>query len=65
MLLFPILQIIVGLIVICTVLWLVQTYLPLPPPIKTLIIALIVLLFIVWLLGIAGMLGNGSYLWRR
>lgn len=48
-------QLIVVLIVFGLVWWLVTTYLPLPPPIKTAITVLFVLLLILWLLSIVGL----------
>lgn len=45
-----ILSLIIVLVVLGLVLWLVQTYLPLPPPIKTVIVVVAVLAVIIWLL---------------
>lgn len=47
-------SIIIVLIVLGLVLWLVQTYLPLPPPIKTVITIVVVLFICVWLLQAVG-----------
>lgn len=47
-------SVIVVLIVLGLVLWLVQTYLPLPPPIKTVITIVVVLFICVWLLQAVG-----------
>lgn len=47
-------SIIVVLIVLGLVLWLVQTYLQLPPPIKTVITIVVVLFICVWLLQAVG-----------
>lgn len=53
----PIIQILIALVVIGVCLWLVQTYIPMPAPIKTVITVVVVLLLVVWLLNLFG-LGN-------
>ena len=58
-------QVVVVLIIVGLVLWLVQTYLPLPPPIKTGIVVLIILLLILWLLNVAGVWGVGPIMGRH
>jgi hypothetical protein len=48
----PIIQIIVVLAVIGFILWLVTTYIPMSPPIKTVITVLVIVLVVLWLLNI-------------
>ena len=45
-----IIQVLVVLIVVGVVLWLVQTYIPMAPPIKTIITVVVVLVLCIWLL---------------
>ena len=46
----PIVSILVTLVVFGVVMWLINTYIPLAPPIKTVINVVVVLLLCVWLL---------------
>jgi hypothetical protein len=50
----PLLNVILVLIVIGVVLWLVNTYIPIAPPIKTVINVLVVIVLCIWLLSIFG-----------
>ncbi len=59
-----IVQILVLLVVIGVILWLVNTYIPMAAPIKTIINIVVVLLVCVWLLRIFGILGP-VYIPRR
>jgi hypothetical protein len=52
-----ILHILVVLIVVGVVLWLVQTYIPMASPIKTVITVVVVLLLCLWLLSLFGIGG--------
>ena len=52
-----ILNVLVLLVVVGVVLWLVQTYIPMPPAIKTVITVVVVLLVCVWLLRLVGIGG--------
>jgi hypothetical protein len=47
-------QLLVVLVIAGVCLWLVQTYIPMAPPIKTIITVLVVLFLIVFLLNFAG-----------
>jgi hypothetical protein len=51
-------EIIVVLIIVGLIVWLVETYLPIPPVFKHVIVALIVLVLILWLLSLIGFLGS-------
>lgn len=52
----PIISILILLIVVGVVLWLVNTYIPMAPPIKTVINVIVVLLLCVWLLNMFGVI---------
>lgn len=52
----PIVSIIVTLVVIGVILWLVQTYIPMAPPIKNVITIVVVLLVCIWLLNVFGVM---------
>ena len=52
----PIVSILVTLVVFGVVMWLINTYIPLAPPIKTVINVVVVLLLCVWLLELFGVL---------
>ena len=47
-------SIVVVLVVVGVILWLVQTYIPMPAPIKTVIMVIVVLFLCIWLLRIFG-----------
>ena len=49
-----IIQILVVLIIIGVILYLVQTYIPLAPPVRTIINVVVVLLLCLWLLRLFG-----------
>ena len=51
-------QILVVLIIVGVILWMVQTYIPMAPPIKTIITVVVVLILCLWLLRIFGI---GTY----
>lgn len=53
----PIIQILLVLVIVGVCLWLVQTYIPMAAPIKTVITVVVVLCLVVWLLQIFGV-GN-------
>lgn len=51
-----IVQVIVALVVVGLIWWLVDSQLPLPPPIKVVIRVILVLVVCLWLLRLAGLL---------
>jgi hypothetical protein len=53
----PVIQLLITLIVLGVILWLVNTYIPMPPPIKLVINVVIVLALCLWLLQAFG-IGN-------
>lgn len=55
-------QIIVILIVAGVLLWLVNQYIPMAAPIKTIINIVVVLFICIWLLQAFGVLGGGPYI---
>ncbi len=59
-----IVQILVLLVIVGVILWLVNTYIPMAAPIKTIINIVVILLVCVWLLRIFGILGP-VYIPRR
>jgi hypothetical protein len=46
----PILTLILVLVIVGVLLWLINTYVPMQPPIKTILNVVVVLILIVWLL---------------
>lgn len=52
----PIVHILVILIVAGVLLWLVNTYVPMAPPVKSIVNILVVLTLCVWLLSVFGIL---------
>ena len=55
-------QLVIVLVVVGVILWLVQTYIPLPPPFKAIITIIVVLFVCIWLLQVIGLLGSGPFL---
>jgi uncharacterized BrkB/YihY/UPF0761 family membrane protein len=53
----PVIQLLITLIVLGLIMWLVNTYIPMPPPVKTVINVVIVLAICLWLLSAFG-IGN-------
>lgn len=53
----PLISVIVALIVLGVVLWLINTYVPMQPPIKTVINVVVVLFLCLWLLSLVGVIG--------
>lgn len=49
-----IIQVLIVLVVVGVILWLVQTYIPMAPPIKTVITIVVVLFLCIWLLRVFG-----------
>lgn len=54
----PIISVLVVLIVLGVVLWLVNTYIPMAPPIKTVINVVVILVLCLWLLSLIGVIGH-------
>lgn len=58
------LEVLIVLLVVAVALYLVNGYLPLPPPVKTIINVVVVVLTIVWLLDGLGFAGRWHSHWR-
>lgn len=56
----PIIQLIAILAVIGVLLWLVNTYVPMAAPIKTIINAVVVIAVVLWLLSVFGLFNLGG-----
>jgi len=54
----PVLSLLVALIIVGVALYLVNTYVPLAPPIRTIINVVVVLIVILWLLQVFGLFGG-------
>ena len=52
-----IISVVIILVVIGVCLYLIETYVPMPPPIKLIIRVIVILLLVVWLLQIFGITG--------
>jgi hypothetical protein len=51
-------SLVVTLIVVGVLLWLVNTYIPMQPQIKTILNIVIVIIVVIWLLQVLGVLGS-------
>jgi hypothetical protein len=51
----PLLEVVIVLIVVGVVLWLINTYIPMAGPIKSILNAVVVIAVVVWLLQIFGL----------
>jgi len=56
-------QIVVVLVILGVIMWLVNTYIPMPAPFKTIIMVVVVIAVCLWLLSAFGILnGGGPYI---
>jgi hypothetical protein len=53
----PIIQILIVLIILGVALYMIETYIPMSPPIQTLIRVVVVLFIVLWLLQLTGFMG--------
>lgn len=51
----PLIEIVIVLIVVGVILWLINTYIPMAGPIKSLLNAVVVIALVVWILEVAGL----------
>jgi uncharacterized membrane protein len=58
-------SILITLVVVGVVIWLIQTYIPLPPPIKVVLTVLLVLFLCIWLLQSTGVISGGHNILER
>jgi hypothetical protein len=56
----PLINVIVVLIVVGVLLWLVNTYIPMQPPIKQIINVVVIVVVVLWLLNLFGLFGTIS-----
>jgi hypothetical protein len=56
----PIIQLLVLIVVIGVILYLVNTYVPMAPPIKTILNIVVILVLCLWLLSVFGLLPSGN-----
>jgi len=56
----PLIQVLLVLIVVGVLLWLVNTYIPMASPIKSILNAVVVILVVLWLLNVFGLMDNIS-----
>ena len=54
----PVLSLLVALIIVGVALYLINAYVPMAPPIKTIINVVVVLIVILWLLQVFGLFGG-------
>jgi hypothetical protein len=60
----PVISVVITLIVLGVILWLVNTYIPMDPKIKTILNVVIVIIVILWLLNMIGFLGGTMPIYR-
>lgn len=51
----PLIEIVIVLIVVGVLLWLINTYIPMAGPIKSLLNAIVVIALVVWILKVVGL----------
>ncbi len=51
----PLIEIVVVLIIVGVLLWLVNTYIPMAAPIKSLLNAVVVIVLVIWILRVFGL----------
>ncbi len=57
----PLLEVVIVLIVVGVVLWLINTYIPMAGPIKSILNAVVVIAVVVWLLQVFGLWNSVSH----
>lgn len=60
----PLLTILLVLVIIGVCLYLIETYIPMSPPIKTVIRVIVILVLVVWLLQVLGVVGGTPFRFR-
>jgi len=56
----PIIQVLVLIVVVGVILYLVNTYVPMAAPIKTILNIVVILFLVLWLLSVFGLLPGGT-----
>jgi len=54
----PLIQVVLVLIVVGVLLWLINTYIPMAGPIKSILNAVVVIVVVLWLLNVFGLMDN-------
>lgn len=54
----PLIQVVLVLVVVGVLLWLVNTYVPMAGPIKSILNAVVVIVVVIWLLNVFGLMDN-------
>lgn len=54
----PLVSIIITLVIIGVLLWLINTYVPMAGPIKTILNVVVIIAVVLWLLSVFGVLGG-------
>lgn len=54
----PLIQVVLVLVVVGVLLWLVNTYIPMAGPIKSILNAVVVIVVVIWLLNVFGLMDN-------
>ena len=54
----PLIQVVLVLVVVGVLLWLVNTYVPMAGPIKSILNAVVVIAVVIWLLNVFGLMDN-------
>jgi hypothetical protein len=54
----PLVEVVIVLIVVGVLLWLINTYIPMAGPVKSLLNAVVVIALVVWLLKVFGLWGS-------
>lgn len=62
LLVIPLISVLVTLVVVGVVLWLINAFIPMAPPIKTVLNVIVVLVLCVWLLQVFGLMSGGPYI---
>ncbi len=58
----PLIEVVIVLIVVGVLLWLINTYIPMAAPIKSLLNAVVVIVLVVWLLKVFGLWSSIAHL---
>jgi hypothetical protein len=58
----PLIHVVVVLIVVGVILWLINRYIPMAGPIKSILNAVVVIAVVLWLLNVFGVLGSLSHI---
>ena len=54
----PLIQLVIGLVVVGLILWMINTYIPMQSTIKRILNVVVIIAVIIWLLSVFGLIGN-------